>query len=121
MAVPLDKEQDQRYGVANALGGLTAEIGIAAVGLKASALAAAATASTGVGFAAAPFVYLAGSFGSGYGASIANQSITDPDGSIYFGEWDNGFPNGKGIETWADGRKYIGEWVDNQSHGKGIK
>tara|TARA_R110000787_G_scaffold20024_3_gene59413 strand:+ start:2782 stop:6945 length:4164 start_codon:yes stop_codon:yes gene_type:complete len=85
MAVPLDKEQDQRYGVANALGGLTAEIGIAAAGQKASALAAAATASTGVGFAAAPFVYLAGSFGSGYGASIANQSITDPDGSIDYG------------------------------------
>jgi hypothetical protein len=85
MAVPLDKEQDQRYGVANALGGLTAEIGIAAVGQKASALAAAATASTGVGLAAAPFVYLAGSFGSGYGASVANQSITDPDGSIDYG------------------------------------
>ena len=85
MAIPLDEEQDQRYGVANTLGGLTAEIGIAAAGQKASALAAAATASTGVGFAAAPFVYLAGSFGSGYGASIANQSITDPDGSIDYG------------------------------------
>ena len=53
MAVPLDKEQDQRYGVANALGGMTAEMAIAAAGQKASALAAASVATTGLGLAAA--------------------------------------------------------------------
>jgi len=30
----------------------------------------------------------------------------------YFGDIENGLPNGQGTETFPDGIKYVGEWKD---------
>ena len=41
------------------------------------------------------------------------------DESKYFGERENGVPQGQGTYTWSDGEKYEGEWKDGQAHGLG--
>ncbi len=42
-----------------------------------------------------------------------------PDGSKYFGNFDNGQPNGTGTVYYSNGDKYIGAWSQHAPHGKG--
>ena len=38
---------------------------------------------------------------------------TKKDGSIYEGEWKDGYRHGQGSLTLPDGDKYVGEWKDD--------
>ena len=35
------------------------------------------------------------------------------NGETYFGNWENGFRSGLGVNTWPDGTKYFGEWNED--------
>eukprot|EP00933_Yihiella_yeosuensis_P040111 TRINITY_DN34340_c0_g1_i1.p1 TRINITY_DN34340_c0_g1~~TRINITY_DN34340_c0_g1_i1.p1 ORF type:complete len:287 (+),score=46.73 TRINITY_DN34340_c0_g1_i1:77-937(+) len=41
------------------------------------------------------------------------------DKSGYQGEWKNGMPHGKGVETWANGTHYTGNFRSGRPHGGG--
>ena len=41
------------------------------------------------------------------------------DGSIYDGEWKDGFRHGQGTFTYLDGSIYVGGWMQSERHGQG--
>jgi hypothetical protein len=41
------------------------------------------------------------------------------NGSVYLGQWKNGFRHGKGKQIWTDGSIYEGFWEQNVACGKG--
>lgn len=44
-----------------------------------------------------------------------------PDGARFFGDFEDGLPNGSGEINWADGSTYKGNFVDSQPEGEGEK
>ena len=42
--------------------------------------------------------------------TMCEGTLTYEDGSIYIGEWQEGFRYGQGTLTYEDGREYIGGW-----------
>tara|TARA_B100000315_G_C14247570_1_gene438166 strand:+ start:268 stop:522 length:255 start_codon:yes stop_codon:yes gene_type:complete len=42
----------------------------------------------------------------------------DNDGK-YFGEIENGVPDGQGTFSWSNGDKYVGEWKNGKPNGQG--
>ena len=51
--------------------------------------------------------------------AIREGTYTQPDGTIYEGQWEFRERNGQGILTFPDGRKYVGEFKSGPRHGKG--
>lgn len=43
-----------------------------------------------------------------------------PDGSVYEGEFRNGFEEGYGVRTYSNGDVYDGEWKDGKRNGQGM-
>ena len=74
-----DIEREEGPTTKQVIAGLTAEIAISGGGQAASAAAAGGTAATLVGAAAAPFVWVGGTFSSGYAGSVAAQKIEGRD------------------------------------------
>ena len=62
------------------------------------------------------FTYF-GQFKNGF----ANGKGTEihPDGHKYVGEWKDGTKNGQGTYIWPNGDKYVGEWKDGTKNGQG--
>ncbi len=50
---------------------------------------------------------------------MSKGSLVYPDGEKYFGELQDGAPNGEGTMTFPDGSKYVGEFYDGQFSGQG--
>ncbi len=50
---------------------------------------------------------------------MSKGSLVYPDGEKYFGELQDGSPNGEGTMTFPDGSKYVGEFHDGQFSGQG--
>lgn len=50
---------------------------------------------------------------------IKSGTYTEPDGTVYEGQWMFRERNGQGTLTFPDGRKYIGEFKSDQRHGQG--
>ena len=50
---------------------------------------------------------------------IREGTYTQPDGTIYEGQWKFRERNGQGTLSFPDGRKYVGEFKSGQRHGKG--
>ena len=51
--------------------------------------------------------------------AIREGTYTQPDGTIYEGQWEFRERNGQGTLTYPDGRKYVGEFKSGQRHGQG--
>ena len=51
--------------------------------------------------------------------AIREGTYTQPDGTIYEGQWEFRERNGQGTLTFPDGRKYVGEFKSGPRHGKG--
>ena len=47
------------------------------------------------------------------------RKLTQADGAVYEGGFQNGEPHGHGKMTYADGYVYEGEWKDGEHHGQG--
>ena len=50
---------------------------------------------------------------------IKSGTYTEPDGTVYEGQWEFRERNGQGTLSYPDGRKYIGEFKSGQRHGQG--
>jgi hypothetical protein len=50
---------------------------------------------------------------------IKSGTYTEPDGTVYEGQWMFRERNGQGTLTFPDGRKYSGEFKSDQRHGQG--
>ena len=50
---------------------------------------------------------------------IQSGTYTEPDGTVYKGQWMFRERNGLGTLTFPDGRKYIGEFKSDKRHGQG--
>jgi hypothetical protein len=50
---------------------------------------------------------------------ITSGTYTEPDGTVYEGQWQFRERSGQGRLTFPDGRKYIGEFKSGKRHGKG--
>jgi len=50
---------------------------------------------------------------------IKSGTYTEPDGTVYEGQWMFRERNGQGTLTYPDGRKYIGEFKSDKRHGQG--
>jgi len=50
---------------------------------------------------------------------LTKGSLVYPDGEKYFGELQDGAPNGDGTMIFPDGSKYVGEFYDGQFSGQG--
>ena len=50
---------------------------------------------------------------------IQSGTYTEPDGTVYEGQWMFRERNGQGTLTFPDGRKYIGEFKSDKRHGQG--
>jgi len=50
---------------------------------------------------------------------IKSGTYTEPDGTVYEGQWMFRERNGQGTLTFPDGRKYVGEFKSDQRHGQG--
>jgi hypothetical protein len=50
---------------------------------------------------------------------IREGIATQPDGTVYEGQWMFRERNGQGTLTFPDGRKYIGEFKSDERHGQG--
>jgi hypothetical protein len=68
-------QQEEGPTTKQIIAGLTAEIAISGGGQAASAAAAGGSAVTGVGVLASPFVWIGGTFSTGYAGSVAAQKI----------------------------------------------
>lgn len=56
---------------------------------------------------------LKGDCATGYGEYLY------PNGTRYYGNFEQGKPNGQGIMYFSNGNKYLGDWVDETREGKG--
>ena len=50
---------------------------------------------------------------------IKSGTYTEPDGTVYEGQWKFRERNGQGTLTYPDGRKYTGAFKSGQRHGQG--
>jgi hypothetical protein len=50
---------------------------------------------------------------------IKSGTYTEPDGTVYEGQWMFRERNGQGTLTFPDGRKYVGEFKSDLRHGQG--
>ena len=50
---------------------------------------------------------------------IRSGTYTEPDGTVYEGQWRFRERSGQGTLTFPDGRKYIGEFKSGKRHGQG--
>jgi len=50
---------------------------------------------------------------------IKSGTYTEPDGTVYEGQWMFRERNGQGTLTFPDGRKYVGEFKSDQRNGQG--
>jgi hypothetical protein len=50
---------------------------------------------------------------------IREGTYTEPDGTVYEGQWEFRERNGRGTLTFPDGRKYVGDFKSGQRHGQG--
>lgn len=50
---------------------------------------------------------------------MKSGTYTEPDGTVYDGQWKFRERNGQGTLTFPDGRKYVGEFKSGRRHGRG--
>ena len=50
---------------------------------------------------------------------VVSGTYTEPDGTVYEGQWMYRERNGRGTLTFPDGRKYTGDFKSDQRHGQG--
>ncbi len=50
---------------------------------------------------------------------MSKGTLIYPDGEKYFGELENGVPNGKGTMVFPDGARYTGQFLNGNFHGQG--
>lgn len=50
---------------------------------------------------------------------MKSGTYTEPDGTVYEGQWKFRERNGQGTLTFPDGRKYVGEFKSGRRHGRG--
>jgi len=50
---------------------------------------------------------------------MKSGTYTEPDGTVYKGQWKFRERNGQGTLSYPDGRKYVGEFKSGQRHGQG--
>jgi hypothetical protein len=50
---------------------------------------------------------------------MKSGTYTEPDGTVYKGQWKFRERNGQGTLSYPDGRKYVGEFKSGQRHGRG--